>query len=598
MTPVLPGELLPAPWTGQEAWRVLETNFDCGQHFLACLQHWKADPQPPHLLHYVSLTASPVSKDALLACAGQFPELQTLAHALAAQWNGLLPGFHRFSLEQGRVLLTLCVGEPRQMLREQSFLADAILLDPARSATDATTVWSIWTVKALARCCRRGTLIAITDEAASLKPDLQQCGFTFAAQQRTGEFNPRWAIKHSRHATAPIPERAGRCVVIGAGLAGASVASSLARRGWQVQVLDAGDAPAAGASGLPVGLVVDHVSADDCTQSRLSRSGVRLMLQQASALLRKGLDWDDSGVLEQRLDGSHASAPPMAVGGLDSGAGGLWHPKAAWLKPAPLVRAWLAQASIQFKGKANVVSLEKSGAEWRLLDASRQELGRAERVVFANAGGAWPLLDACQAGVFEPDRLLDLHLLPTMHGLRGQLSWAMHPPSITPADMDFPTFPVNGSGSVIPGIPLQTDSNDVASAGKAWFIGSSYQADSAQEYTVSENHLSNLARLKKLLPKLGDALQAQFLNGTIEHWKNTRCVTADRLPLVGPLDEGGHSGLWICAGMGSRGMRFSVLCAELLAAHWGNEPLPVSASLAHTLRALRGRGRAAPTVKD
>jgi tRNA 5-methylaminomethyl-2-thiouridine biosynthesis bifunctional protein len=62
---------------------------------------------------------------------------------------------------------------------------------------------------------------------------------------------------------------------------------------------------------------------------------------------------------------------------------------------------------------------------------------------------------------------------------------------------------------------------------------------------------------------------------------------ADRLPVVGPLDGGNQPGLWICAGMGSRGLSFSVLCAELLAARMGAEPLPLESQLAKALEALR-----------
>jgi tRNA 5-methylaminomethyl-2-thiouridine biosynthesis bifunctional protein len=39
--------------------------------------------------------------------------------------------------------------------------------------------------------------------------------------------------------------------------------------------------------------------------------------------------------------------------------------------------------------------------------------------------------------------------------------------------------------------------------------------------------------------------------------------------------------------MGSRGMSFSVLCAELLAARMGAEPLPIESRLAKSLNALR-----------
>ena len=49
------------------------------------------------------------------------------------------------------------------------------------------------------------------------------------------------------------PSRPGRCVVVGAGLAGAAVAASLARRGWQVTVLDAAGSPGRRRLGLAGG---------------------------------------------------------------------------------------------------------------------------------------------------------------------------------------------------------------------------------------------------------------------------------------------------------------------------------------------------------
>jgi tRNA 5-methylaminomethyl-2-thiouridine biosynthesis bifunctional protein len=108
---------------------------------------------------------------------------------------------------------------------------------------------------------------------------------------------------------------------------------------------------------------------------------------------------------------------------------------------------------------------------------------------------------------------------------------------------------------------------------------------------VSEqvNHAANLARVQTLLPPLAQVLTPAFEAGRVNTWKNTRCVTADRLPVVGPLNNSPACGLWICAGMGSRGLTLAVLCAELLAARWGAEPLPVEAALAATLNALRSK---------
>ncbi len=561
----LRGCRLPQVWGQQEAWRFLETDFSRGLNFLSTWRAWKDDPQRPRMLHYVSLTVAPVSVDEILSTVAPFADLIELAHELAHQWFELMPGFHRMTLDDGQVLLTLCVGDLTPMLREQRFLADCVYLD-----CDPAVVFQLdrWAVKALARSCRRGTSLVSTLDTPQLRADLTDCGFELQTGQaesmsRTviGQFNPRWKVKRSRYPVLERAVEAGTCVVVGAGLAGASVAAALARRGWRVQVLDQGAAPATGASGLPVGLVVPHVSADDCPLSRLSRSGVRLMLQQAGILLRRGQDWNDTGVLERRFDG-------------DSPLADIWHAQAAWLKPAQLVRAWLAQAGVTFQGHAKVEEIRPSGDQWELLNALGEVLASADRIVFANASGALALLEKAQSGL--PVLGISVNLLPVMHTVPGQLSWGMHKDA---HDNAFPPFPLNGSGSVVPRVPT--------AGGTAWYVGSSYQQSTKAAVTDEENHASNLARLRKLMPTLGLTLERQFAAGTINTWKNTRCVTVDRLPLVGPVYLADYPSLWICAGMGSRGLSFSVLCAELLAATWGAEPLPIASGLAQSLNALR-----------
>jgi tRNA 5-methylaminomethyl-2-thiouridine biosynthesis bifunctional protein len=57
--------------------------------------------------------------------------------------------------------------------------------------------------------------------------------------------------------------------------------------------------------------------------------------------------------------------------------------------------------------------------------------------------------------------------------------------------------------------------------------------------------------------------------------------------LVGPLEKTVSPSLWICVGMGARGLSFSALCAELLVAQLGGEPLPVESKLAKLLTTNR-----------
>lgn len=592
-------------WQGLPRWQVLDTSFNAGDNFLQTWQLWLRDTQRPRVLHYVALCPRAPQLNDLLSAEHHPVHLLTLAQSLGGHWFGLLPGFHRFLLADGQVILTLCVGDALQSLRQQQFQADEIILSPADfSFPGAFDGQNSWAVKSLTRLCRRGTTLhgpwPAGADGLALSATWRSCGLMTRDEDShlaaatvdllQARFDPPWTLKTSRQtATAALPIQ--RCAVIGAGLAGASVAASLARRGWQVRVLDMAAAPAAGASGLPVGLVVPHTSSDDCTLSRLSRAGTRLMLQQAQQFLQDGVHWSASGVLERQVGGTPqlpahwppegndwsvpasnvlTDADPLADGP------GLWHPRAAWIKPAELVQAWLRQPGVTFQGDAEVSHLRRHGDVWHLHGSDGRLLCRAERVVFANACAARPLLDAL-AG-HDEGLAQQLNRLPATQGMRGVLSWAIHDAS-TASQVAFPPCPVNGAGSLVPHIPT--------AQGRAWFMGSTYQPAHHFERDNADNHDRNFEHLQQLLPDLAAHLAARFTSYAINSWKGTRCVTKDRLPLVGPLDDNDTHSLWICAGLGSRGLSFSVLCAELLAARMGAEPLPVEAHLAKALNALR-----------
>jgi tRNA 5-methylaminomethyl-2-thiouridine biosynthesis bifunctional protein len=594
-------------WQSLATWRVLNTDFGDGQAFFAKWLAWQQDAQRPRMLHYVAFCPSPVAAAVLIDRCGNNPERQALARTLAAQWFGLVAGFHRFLLADGHVCLTLCVGQAMHLLRQQQFRADSVLLwcNPD-DRPDALDPLSLWSVKALARCCRRGTSLraiqAQPTDLPMLRSHLKQCGFAVTAEtaltngaaqyQLEAVFDPPWTLKASRQPASTDALPIQRCAVIGAGLAGASVAAALARRGWQVWVLDQAATAAAGASGLPVGLVLPHVSPDDCHLSRLSRAGVRMMLQQARWHLQTGQQWAPSGVLERQIGGTPQLPAPWSDAGKDwSRPGnnalidpaaealtpGIWHASGAWIKPAELVNAWLATPGVHFLGNAGVGSLQHAAGVWQLLDESGVVLCTAERVVLANACGARDLLKSLASD--EPDLAVRLQHLPATQGMRGLLSWAWHTEAVDPA-LAFPPFPVNGAGSLISKIPLGDRSG--------WFTGSSYQPENQLERSDTDNHDRNFAHLQQLVPTLARALAPVFASTAINTWKGSRCVSTDRMPLVGPLDAGPQPSLWICAAMGSRGLSFSVLCAELLAARMGAEPLPVEASLAAALDALRG----------
>ncbi len=579
---------LPAAWRDQSQWRILETGFGLGLNFLVTWAAWKADSSRPKLLHFVSTEAYPASAADVLRSALAHPDLLPFALQLQAQLWGLLPGVHRLVFECGHVLLTLCIGDAKAMLKQQRFEADSVYLD-GFSPPKNPDIWDVHTLKAVARCCRRGTRIATWTIARAVREALTQSGFILKKtpgippkrDNLRGEYNPPWEPKKPVHHTATQARRPATCVVIGAGLAGGAVASSLARRGWQVTVLDAASAPAGGASGLPVGLLVPHVSPDDSQLSRLSRSGVRLTLQQADALLDRGSDWDPTGVLEHRTEGSSKSLPrawaqswtdaaadwshaataaQLEFAGLTNTDAALWHPRACWIKPASLVNAWLNTPGVTWQGNATAASLAVTHDGWQVLDVAGSVLAEAAMVVIAAATGS-PALAA------------SVNPLPlALQAVRGQVSWAQHEAE----QQGLPRFPVNGHGSLFPGIP--------GPSGLRWMIGSSYQRDDEDLAIRPADHLENLARLQALLPATAATLASAFRTEKIQGWAGIRCATPGRLPVLGRIATAASGAeVWVCSGMGSRGLSFAALCAELLAAQLHGEPLPVEYQLSQAL---------------
>lgn len=542
---------------------MLDTDFEDGRRFLSVWLAWQRDPHRSRMLHYVGIAPTPPSFMPHNAPPNGSGPLGG-AHALAEQCRGIAAGFHRMLLDNARVSLTLCVGDVQSMLGEHAFQADTVF---AREPADK------WTIQLLARRCKRGArfrMLPVSQAGVLAAPDpqvpilLQAAGFaldqpSLGEHVITGRFDPRWEIATSRN---PIRQQApapARCAVIGAGIAGASVAHALALRGWQVSVFDQESTPAGGASGLPAGLAVPHVSADDNPRARLSRSGARLLSQHAQRKLVCGQDWEPTGVMERRPDGTS-----------------LWHAQACWIKPARLVQAWLDQPGIRFTGLAQVARLVRAGDLWQLFDSQDRALGEFEVVVVANALASAALLQGMQSTVpMAPDVQAKLAALHAVHGTLSHGTYAEVLPGLPPT-------PLNGNGCFIPHVP--------GPRGDQWFAGSTFEIDPWAAADAGAQHASNMQRLAHLLPVNGIELAAALERGPTAQWSATRCVTHDRLPLVGPIESAGD-GLWLCVGMGSRGLSFSSLCAELLVARLGAEPLPVEFSLSRSLDVNRVRRR-------
>lgn len=600
---------LPAAWADAQQWRILETGFGFGLNFLVAWAAWKADAHRPRLLHFTSAEAFPVSADDMRRAMPEDPALRPLAEKLAQQFQGLLPGVHRLCFEQGQVLLTLYIGDAQAMLRRQQTTADSIYLDGFSPALNPG-LWSADTMRALARHCRRGTQLSTWCVARTVRDALAQQGFQVRKVDGVPPkrhnlhaiYDPAWQPR-GPGAQAPQAVTPRRCMVLGAGIAGAAAAASLARRGWQVTVLDAASTPAAGASALAAGLFCPHVSPDDSQLSRLSRDGARLTLAQlrmlsAQGLLRPGTDWDHTGVLEHGVQatprlprgwqspgpGDYWSRPAdawqLAQAGLPGDAPACWHAQAGWVRPARLVQAQLALPGVRWRGNAcaqRLVRVQSSDHQaWQVFDASDTLLAEAELAVIALGPATNALLE----------HSLGVQACWPLQPIRGQVSWDVHTGASLQA---MPPFPVNGHGNLVPAMPLPGGESR-----QGWIMGSTFERDqtalppSLQDQSAA--HAANGAKLSQLLPRTYESLQGFFSAPPRPTWGAVRVASPDRLPVVGPVSAQAP-GLWALTAMGSRGLTLSLLCGELLAARLHGEPLPLDAKLAAALDSERLQGR-------
>lgn len=463
----------------------------------------------------------------------------------------LSPGLHPFELEGGRVVLNLMVGDIEEALESLLVCGDPELEKTLRP-------WKIdaWFLphEPSERLCE---IIALLSRAYVSKPT---------------HIKPKtpW---HVVAAKSNIKRKAA--VVVGAGLAGCFTAHALAKRGWQVRVLDSNSEVAMGASGNRQAVLYPNLSA---YQSPLTTWMLHAFLYAARTystwLNAEKIQGEQRGILQfavtDKMRVSHASlkhwlvdhpelgqflnseqASTLAGIRLDEGA--LWVPQAGWFDVRALCKFLLDTTGITWEPNTHVTSLEFE-----------------EPVVILANGGA--------ARDFPQTESLPLNIV------RGQLT------SISSNRCSSALkLPLCGAGHILP----------VDAHGNHW-LGASYGE------THLDEHQENLVKLAKL-PVHDQTIWSNTVTG---NWAGGRAKTLDHVPLVGPVPhvakfqkrfaelalDGGRflphageywPGLYVCAGFGSRGLTSIPLAAEYLASNICGEPPPISRYLAEVLAPAR-----------
>jgi tRNA 5-methylaminomethyl-2-thiouridine biosynthesis bifunctional protein len=598
---------LPQRWRGRERFVVLETGFGTGHNFLATWQAWRADPQRCSSLVFIAIEPrplhlpSPIGAD-LKAAQPDAPH-GALADALLEAWPALTPNLHRLSFDAGQVQLLLMVAELQQGLAELVAHVDAFFLAGLEPGADAAA--SAGKVcKAIGRLAAPGASLAATNATPTWMASLTTAGFAVRSAADGGPgsdagitlatFAPRFTPQRAPTRTngSQPTSKGRRALIVGAGLAGCATAWALAEQGWHTTVLERGAAIAQESSGNPAGLFHGIVNAQDGRHARFNRAAAL----EARAAVQIAVDHHGVGgaargllrlesqlqVAAMRATLAHLGLPPGYVQAVDAedasrladmalSQPAWFYPGGGWVHPGGLARAFLERAGAKCTQRTGIEvhALNRSATGWRLLDAHGALIDEADVVVLANAGDALRLLvDAA---------------LP-MERVRGQISVANASALVLaqmPEVLPLPQLPITGSGYLLPALN-----------GQAVF-GATAQPGDTDPSVRPADHAANVAQLERLTG-VRLALDVDRIAGRTA-W---RWVTPDRLPVIGAVpDVQGMSsatlvsrldqprfvprlpGLFVYSALGSRGITWSALGAQTLAALISGAPVPLEASL-------------------
>lgn len=345
-------------------------------------------------------------------------------------------------------------------------------------------------------------------------------------------------------------------VVIGAGIAGATIANELLERGQAVCIVDAAPLPATACSSHSYAIAHPHVGRGAPRLLRLTR--IAFLMAEA----RWGKIWRQHGIFQptrkdkafnrdelasylQSLDHDEDMARALyadearQICGINQN--GIWLPRGASLSLSDAVsRALTPHPLLTTCWNTHIARLEKTGSVWTLFDHQDQPGMTANKVIIAAALESKALAAS-----------MDVRL--PLRPVRGQLSifsvaandaWAVR----------LPHTAISGDGYCLPAKQLADGSYE-------WIVGSSFDEGEVDLEDWSSSDDFNREQARGLLNYAEGDGNALHKSGS---FVGVRCVAGDRLPIIGALTQ--RPGIYLATALGSRGVLWSALAAKLIAA--------------------------------
>lgn len=600
-----------------------ETGFGTGLNFLATVCEWRERRPTDARLHYIGIDAFPMRRVDVQRALSAYPALSTLSERLIQEWPVAIRGCHRLCWPDWGITLDLWWETAEDALADLSShgqrWVDLWYLDgfaPARS----TDMWSDTVFEYIGQLSRPQARFATFTAAGDVRRGLTASGFEVSKRSGFGRkrdcLTGRYSSTESDaatawrttpwdiHSNACIPnalqetQQPKRALVIGAGLAGAHAARSLAERGIEVTVLERSQIASGGSSNLQ-GLTYTRLSKRFAPLSDFALSSFVFSTRAYKARLNAGAlsadDGEHCGFLQTSDDASSLDYLSTALAdeaefaavldapdasetlGLALDSQALFYPDALWLYPAAVCHERLNHPAITILDNLGEVSLQATNIGW-------------------------------QAHWTGGSREGDVAILATAHDLR-ELPWTNW----------LPLQGIRGQTTHV-AATSQSERLRTAFCHEGYLpparkglhcLGASYGPNDLSLDERNEDHEHNLHSLMRALPALEFPTDASRVSGHVA----LRCTSADYLPIAGPVPDKSQfnhcyaelsrqktrriptpcptvPGLWVLAALGSRGLTAAPLAAELIASQLCGEPIPVARYLQQALSPARFLQRA------
>jgi tRNA 5-methylaminomethyl-2-thiouridine biosynthesis bifunctional protein len=381
----------------------------------------------------------------------------------------------------------------------------------------------------------------------------------------------------------PVPRTRKTVTVIGAGISGCTVAAALKKRGFEVTVIDRHGHAGAEASGNPEGIVYPKLSPRDDLLPRVNLAAIQFASNYYQPFWDSGLGRQcgvlvvpendkarsDFKLISQRYAEQTEMVETIAHEQLEELSGvplhaesALYFPKLGWLPPQLICEQLLELNDIPLV-QADIQGLEYSEEQgsWQLHDTNQQRVIESETVIIASA--------------FDCKQFSQTAYLP-LRKIRGQITQ----------------------------LPCTTESRKMKMVicGECYITpaenglhgcGATYNKDLFTTELRDIDHQTNLAQIAATDAGLA-AVLGQPAKNSLTGRANFRCTTSDYLPIAGPVPDraamledyailrrdaktlmttpGAYlPNLYVNCGMGSRGLSYAPLTAELLAAEIAGE---------------------------